>query len=244
MWYGVDPLADKHPDYTTYAYCYNNPVKLVDPIGLDTLVFDSNNRYLQTINADGMHVGKKLRKDGFIFNFADPVNDPKNIGNKPGQIKELYILDEETILKDLERAGVKKEENRGLIDGPIYLKNHSHAGTNSGELDFVINSEIFGSTTFGEEKIGNGLPGNYLYITNINNKMIGHNNYNFGNFLWGAAAKSLQVSLGDALIGAHINNYLNDVNNQGKKWYRRSFDSSDDQYSIKLGYWWRSNRKK
>jgi len=211
---------------------------------MDTLVFDSKNKYSHTIKAEGTHVGKKLGEDGFVFNFVDPINDPKNIGNKPGQIKELYILNSETILKDLDRAGVNKEENKGIIDGPFYLKDHSHAGTNSGELDFVINSEIFGSSTFGDEKLPYGLPSNYLYITDVGGKMYGHNNYNFGNFLWGAAANSLQVFLGDALLGAHLNNYFNDTNNQGKKWYERSFDSKDDQYSIKLGYKWLNTVKK
>ena len=33
LWYGVDPLAEKMPAYSAYAYCLANPVKLVDPDG-------------------------------------------------------------------------------------------------------------------------------------------------------------------------------------------------------------------
>ena len=32
-WLSVDPLADKYPGLSPYAYCANNPVKLVDPDG-------------------------------------------------------------------------------------------------------------------------------------------------------------------------------------------------------------------
>ena len=32
-WLSVDPLADKYPSLSPYAYCANNPVKLVDPDG-------------------------------------------------------------------------------------------------------------------------------------------------------------------------------------------------------------------
>ena len=33
MWLSVDPLADKYPNITPYAYCAWNPMKLVDPDG-------------------------------------------------------------------------------------------------------------------------------------------------------------------------------------------------------------------
>ena len=37
MWLSVDPLADKYPGISPYAYCAWNPVKLVDPDGRDTI---------------------------------------------------------------------------------------------------------------------------------------------------------------------------------------------------------------
>jgi len=36
VWLSVDPMSDKHPNFTPYSYCYNNPVNLIDPVGLDT----------------------------------------------------------------------------------------------------------------------------------------------------------------------------------------------------------------
>ncbi|MFV0290221.1 MAG: RHS repeat domain-containing protein [Mangrovibacterium sp.] len=33
LWYGVDPLAEKYPGVSAYAYCVNNPVKLIDEEG-------------------------------------------------------------------------------------------------------------------------------------------------------------------------------------------------------------------
>ena len=37
MWLSVDPMADKYPNISPYAYCAWNPVKLVDPDGRDVL---------------------------------------------------------------------------------------------------------------------------------------------------------------------------------------------------------------
>ncbi|HOU69658.1 MAG TPA: RHS repeat-associated core domain-containing protein, partial [Paludibacteraceae bacterium] len=33
MWYGVDPLFEKYPDFSPYNYCMGNPVRFVDPDG-------------------------------------------------------------------------------------------------------------------------------------------------------------------------------------------------------------------
>ena len=33
IWLSVDPMSDKYPGVSPYAYCGNNPVRLVDPNG-------------------------------------------------------------------------------------------------------------------------------------------------------------------------------------------------------------------
>lgn len=61
MWLSVDPMADKYPSISPYAYCAWNPVELVDPDGNDwyvpkgqsTPVFDKN------ITADNCPKGAK-----------------------------------------------------------------------------------------------------------------------------------------------------------------------------------------
>ena len=35
-WLSVDPLSDKYPSISPYAYCVWNPIKLIDPDGRDT----------------------------------------------------------------------------------------------------------------------------------------------------------------------------------------------------------------
>ena len=42
MWLSVDPMADKYPSISPYAYCAWNPVRLVDPDGRDTVYVNRN----------------------------------------------------------------------------------------------------------------------------------------------------------------------------------------------------------
>ena len=44
-WLSVDPLADKYPNISPYAYCAWNPVKYVDPDGRDIYEFDSDGNF-------------------------------------------------------------------------------------------------------------------------------------------------------------------------------------------------------
>ena len=40
IWLSVDPMSDKYPNLTPYAYCANNPVILVDPDGRRIIAYD------------------------------------------------------------------------------------------------------------------------------------------------------------------------------------------------------------
>ena len=37
LWYGVDPLVEKHPFVNNNNFCYFNPLKIIDSIGKDTV---------------------------------------------------------------------------------------------------------------------------------------------------------------------------------------------------------------
>jgi hypothetical protein len=89
-------------------------------------------------------------------------------------------------------------------------------------------------------KVRTGLADNTLYVVRTaTGTLLGQNNYNMGNFLWGAAANAAGVPKSLAKAGAPINNFFNDKN---PPWH---LDAPDDQFSIGQGWdWQKSNTQK
>ena len=54
IWLSVDPMADKYPSISPYAYCAWNPVKLVDPDGRDVWKVDEDGHIKRTGDDGGV----------------------------------------------------------------------------------------------------------------------------------------------------------------------------------------------
>ena len=64
-WLSVDPMADKYPSLSPYAYCAWNPVKLVDPDGEEiSPIYDTDGNFLGTDD-------NGLQGEALIMNKAD-----------------------------------------------------------------------------------------------------------------------------------------------------------------------------
>ncbi len=75
-WLSVDPMSDKYPSISPYNYCAWNPVKLVDPDGMDTLNF-ADSHFLRTqpdisnaliVNAHGISHPPLIKNDNADYN--------------------------------------------------------------------------------------------------------------------------------------------------------------------------------
>ena len=58
-WLSVDPMSDKYPSISPYAYCAWNPVKLVDPDGRDIWEIDREGRVVNYIKDKTKDVEKR-----------------------------------------------------------------------------------------------------------------------------------------------------------------------------------------
>ncbi len=70
LFLSVDPLADKYPSISPYAYCAWNPVKLVDPNGMDGVVIVDTHKKTITVGADIIFYANSSHVSGTDVNTA------------------------------------------------------------------------------------------------------------------------------------------------------------------------------
>jgi len=224
-WLSVDPLSDKYPQISPYAYCNWNPIKYVDPDGRSYSDFDEDGNYLGTSHDNWWHntfVGQKGRivdsngKVTSTFGFADPSHDVADL--KLGKLTKLQFVQESDIVGLLKDAGAFDDSNRGLFSRYIYAWNE---GQGLGKLDIA-------------KKPDDGIATKYMYDAYKSLYLVGnvaYNPENLGNFLFGAAGVSLGIHPSLLLLGGHANSLFKPEKNG----YPSQLDSFDDQLSILIG---------
>ena len=71
MWLSVDPMSDKYPSISPYAYCAWNPIKLVDPDGSEVNpVYDLNGNFLGNTK-EGFTGEPIISKQGALMQCMD-----------------------------------------------------------------------------------------------------------------------------------------------------------------------------
>ncbi len=126
VWLSVDPLVEKTMD--AYGYCYQNPIKYIDPNGKDPIDY---------INQDGKKIGTDGVDDGVRILVSDPT-DVKNIENATNnnEVFSVESLTNPTSAKVLPDDNVLNEAlhvlKRGYENGG--LREESSIVGNSGKV--------------------------------------------------------------------------------------------------------------
>ena len=121
MWLSVDPMVDKYPSISPYAYCSWNPVKLVDPYGRAVRAADKQSRMnimhsLSKAEAKYVRFDKNgnidLRRLGKCKSNSKNFNALKTLA----QSKTDYIFSVETRHRD-EYNNIDLTDPNGISEG-------------------------------------------------------------------------------------------------------------------------------
>ena len=96
IWLSVDPMSDKYPHLTSYNYCANNPVMLVDPDGRDVELSGTAQKVHEKHygkNEEYTKLYDKLNNDhSVLFKVKDKDDNAyaKSVGADAGALLDYY----------------------------------------------------------------------------------------------------------------------------------------------------------
>ena len=135
MWLSVDPLADKYPSISPYAYCAWNPVKLVDPDGREihivgdeqyrAQVYSLLNKLAKSGLAGKYLVYHALKDKKRTFTFIQPSEKNNHENNT------LYVNgqngEKTAVLFDANESGIFSADNGGVAKNALTTMAHELA---------------------------------------------------------------------------------------------------------------------
>ena len=165
IWLSVDPMSDKYPSTSPYAYCRNNPIILMDPNGEEVIVSGSGSEDVKTqinnmtsknfkvsLGSDGKmtYSGKaKTKTDKFVKNAIDRSDITINIDAEND--KKSF-----TSKTDGKQYDYKKEDDgiicTGAYGGSEYANGHA---TSYQYVDPNRSAKL-------DKKVGDNVAGGYM----------------------------------------------------------------------------------
>ena len=149
LWYGIDPLFEKYPDFSPYNYCAGNPVKLVDPDGREGIVVSGspgnhNNRTHFLENGLNRAILAKKYSNQENENVTWLIyNDTEN-GYKKSDIDKYTKL--------AEKSGINVKVVSSVDDLVSYINDKNGKGSRSN--DKITSFYYLGHATPGDLDVG------------------------------------------------------------------------------------------
>jgi RHS repeat-associated protein len=151
-----DPLAEKYPSWSPYAYCGGNPINAIDPDGKDWVLSYVNGAaeyyYDRTVTSQEDVNNKYGEKSGVIHVATGTV---MTVWSKGGdKIQYIFVNDTKE-----NKYGIVLDGNGNTLDNSKIIYGNSY--TIFGTTDNSVNAETLHKNMFGSSYIGPNNPKDY-----------------------------------------------------------------------------------
>jgi RHS repeat-associated protein len=187
VWLSTDPLQEKYPEVSTYAYCVNNPVNAIDPDGRSTWVMNNSDGTYRVIGGDLNDKDLNI----YVYSIKDGnLARGESIGESD-LISSFYNSDEggwstESIINPNDNSGVDFF-NSFNNEEPI-ITNYMTNATGGEKYDFKRAGSTIGGENDNPTYYYRGMP-----IRTENGKKIYSSARDIGNYTAGYIAGHLQI---------------------------------------------------
>jgi uncharacterized protein RhaS with RHS repeats len=182
-WHVRDPLSELHYDYTPYAYVYNNPIKLIDPIGLDSIYYNQKGEEVNRTTCDDDYFfvehkdGNKTIGDGTYYQglsresfFGDRTGDGEifetvdmstmNSDKKIAETVDEHTKEGETVTGFLKESPEREHyEYKNTVLGPLAEPPIDNTNTAYMYKGILLNRNEAGNVYCGATTEKLGMPG-------------------------------------------------------------------------------------
>ncbi len=171
LWLSVDPLADKYPNISSYAYCAWNPVKYIDEYGLEKKNFFNSKKI------EEQYFARSYADDNRLHIFIHGINEGLGI--------RLFINDKKI---DIGANNIGAEQLSLLLStvSKSHLWTDFLEGTNNEALQVVLHGC---KTALMAEALSKEYPNAYFTGTTENN--YSENGKEMGPY------KTIEIKIGD-----------------------------------------------
>lgn len=202
-WLSVDPMADKYPSISPYAYCAWNPVTLIDPDGRDwyrndetgsVLWSDNNDKKIDYNGESYRNIGKSYSRyvDGMRINYGNSPDDfsieeaDPNLNIEGGQyIPKEFTTDDGSVVSVSFNKGADNSIDTKTVSALIKSVNEANnSGANISSLHISSTSNHTSNQSKSAHSHHNGSRA--IDISMINNSAVNTSN---------PRAKSLQNAI-------------------------------------------------
>lgn len=141
IWLSIDPLQEKYPNISRYAYTFQNPVKYIDPDGKDIVItgvlLDKTVAEIQA----GVEKGITLSYDRNNSYLSYTRNENETL-NTEDQLVMRAIDDRSIMLKIRSVNGLKTHEGKDMLGGGSFLGNDVTKDSDGNVTNLVANQAV------------------------------------------------------------------------------------------------------
>ena len=115
MWLSVDPMSDKYPSISPYAYCAWNPVKLVDPDGKDVYINgEQADRAVERLQTDKMKITRNPETGQISVDIGKYKR--RNLSKDEKMIYDAIMSENVTVQVTASATHKATDDNGNLVD--------------------------------------------------------------------------------------------------------------------------------